>query len=93
MVFRNFTCFRRAGGINYADGLCIRGRLNSDFYRAGFKVQHHLGLRIAPVFNGDSVNRYNLIARLKTCFGGNTGRLDHADIGAQLGHAEGKLKP
>ena len=49
-------------------------------------------MRIAPVFNGDSVDRYNFIACLKTCVGGNTGRLDHADIRAQLGHAEGKAQ-
>lgn len=92
MVFCDFTGFRRACGIDGADGLRARCRLNADGDFAGFEVEDDFGLRAAPVLDGNAVDGLYFVAALEAGAGGNGVGFDCADIGPQFGYAEGKAQ-
>lgn len=92
MVFCDFTGFRRACGIDGADGLRARCRLNADGDFACLKVEDDFGLCAAPICNGCAVDGLYFVAALEAGTGGNGVGFDCADVGAQFGYAERKTQ-
>lgn len=93
LVFCDFTGFRRACGIDGADGLRARCRLNADGDFAGFEVEDDFGLRAAPVLDGNAVDGLYFVAALEAGAGGNGVGFDCADIGRSSVTPKEKLSP